>query len=88
MGGSLRNRVGLHKGTCLKMLGDIFGDAVNTASRVESSGRGGMLCLSEDVYNLLSGEERQTFRCEFYMSAELKGKEKPLNIYQSQWEEV
>jgi class 3 adenylate cyclase len=38
---------------------DIWGDSVNTASRMESSGEAGKINISESTYNLV----KEHFRC-------------------------
>ncbi len=35
---------------------DIWGDTVNTASRMESHGEPGKICVSESVYNVLKNK--------------------------------
>jgi class 3 adenylate cyclase len=51
---------------------DIWGDTVNTASRMESSGEVGKVNISESTYQLVKSE----FHCEFRGEVEAKGKGK------------
>jgi adenylate cyclase len=46
----LRVRVGVHLGDVQRREGDIFGDAVNIAARVESLAEPGGVCVSESVF--------------------------------------
>jgi guanylate cyclase len=49
---------------------DIWGDAVNTASRMESTGEAGRVQVSEATYELI----RDDIECEFRGEVEIKGK--------------
>jgi class 3 adenylate cyclase len=49
---------------------DIWGDTVNTASRMESSGEVGRVNISEATYQLV----KDHFQCEYRGEIEAKGK--------------
>ena len=72
-------RLGIHTGPLVtgvvgkkKFAYDIWGDTVNTASRMESSGEPGMLNISESTYKVIE----PYFDCEFRGKIEAKNKGK------------
>jgi adenylate cyclase len=77
LAGGLNLRIGLHLGSVVagvigirKFIYDVWGDTVNTASRLESHGAPGRIHVSETVYSRLQGE----FSFESRGSIELKGR--------------
>ena len=49
-------RVGVHVGDVIHSGGDIFGDAVNIAARLQGCARPGGICVSKEVYEQVSGK--------------------------------
>lgn len=74
-------RIGIHVGPAVagvvgsnKFTYDIWGDTVNTASRIESNSEAGRINLSEPVYNKIKNQSKCTYRGE--LEAKGKGKVK------------
>ncbi len=70
-------RIGIHTGPAVagvvgvkKFAYDIWGDTVNTASRIESNGHVGHVSISETTYNLV----KYNFRCNYRGKVEAKNK--------------
>ncbi|MFI5011880.1 MAG: adenylate/guanylate cyclase domain-containing protein [Hyphomicrobiales bacterium] len=76
-GETLKVRIGIHSGDVIagiigqhRFIYDVWGDTVNTASRLESSGLPDRIQISEATYQRV----KSTFRCELRGPVELKGK--------------
>src|SRR5690554_845800 len=73
-------RVGIHTGPIVagivgvnKFQYDIWGDAVNTASRMESAGEVGKVNISQQTYELIKNDPDFVFECRGKISAKGKG---------------
>lgn len=76
-GRQLKFRIGINSGSVVagvigkkKFAYDLWGDTVNTASRMESHGSGGLIQITEDTYNLIEND----FKCESRGKVNVKGK--------------
>jgi class 3 adenylate cyclase len=76
-------RIGIHAGPVIagvigskKFSYDIWGDAVNTASRMESSGVPGKIQISQKFYEYI----KDFYECEYRGQTEIKGKGN-MNLY-------
>ena len=72
-------RIGVHVGDIIIEEGDIFGDGVNIAARLESIAQPGGICISEDAYR----QVRDKLDADFLDSGErqLKNIARPVRIY-------
>ncbi len=77
----LRVRIGIHLGDVEERDGDIFGDAVNIASRVESAGEPGYVYISGPVYEQV--RNKVPFGFEHLPPAQLKHIEQPIELYRT-----
>ena len=76
-GHQLQFRIGINSGSVVagvigrkKFAYDLWGDTVNTASRMESHGSGGFIQITEATYNLIKND----FNCEARGKVNVKGK--------------
>ena len=76
-GHSVSFRIGINSGSMIagvigrrKFVYDVWGDAVNVASRMESHGLGGAVQITQTTYELIKNE----FMCEPRGSVNVKGK--------------
>ncbi len=72
-------RVGVHLGEVLEKNGDIFGDAVNIASRIEPLAPPGGVCVSRQVHENVSNKSNFVFKS--LGRRELKNIPEPLEVY-------
>ena len=73
-------RVGIHLGDVVEEAdGDLMGDGVNIAARLEGIATPGAICLSEDAYRQVSG--RLDMEVTDLGQIELKNIERPIRVY-------
>jgi TolB-like protein/class 3 adenylate cyclase/Flp pilus assembly protein TadD len=75
-------RIGIHVGDIIIEEGDIFGDGVNIAARLESIARPSGICISDDAYRQVRDRLDATFQDAG--EQELKNIARPVRVYQLQ----
>ena len=75
----IKIRIGIHVGDVIHKAGDLFGDGVNIASRIESICEPGNIFISEDVYNQVKGKIKASF--ENLGNRPLKNIDSPPKVY-------
>jgi adenylate cyclase len=53
---ALQHRIGIHLGDVFREGGDVAGDGVNIAARLQTKARPGTICLSQSVYDAVKGK--------------------------------
>ncbi len=79
----IRVRIGIHYGPVLERDGDLFGDTVNAAARIEALAAGGQVLIAGSVEAELGPdfpEPRSLFD-----ALQVRGKRTPLEIHQVRW---
>jgi len=75
-------RIGIHTGKAVVERGDVFGDMVNVASRIENKARGNEILLSAKTAQKLSRKQYHLIRKDRFKP---KGKQTEITLYQCQW---
>jgi adenylate cyclase len=75
-------RIGIHVGDVIAQQGDIFGDGVNIAARLEGIAQPGGICISDDAYRQVRGKLDANFHDTG--EQELKNIAQPVRVYQLQ----
>src|SRR5260370_24621008 len=72
-------RIGVHLSDVIRRGNDIFGDAVNVASRIQPLAEPGGICISEEVYSVI--RNKIPYPIEMVPAVSLKNVELPMNVY-------
>lgn len=73
-------RIGIHMGDVLVHAGNIFGDVVNIASRIQSLAPAGGIYISEVVYRNIANKKE--LESSFVREEKLKNVKEPMRVYQ------
>jgi serine/threonine protein kinase len=77
-------RIALHHGNAVIDKGDVYGDVVNAASRLESRAQPKEILISYDVYEKVKSDSELSFV--FVGKESLKGKEVQVGLYRLLWD--
>ena len=77
---NLKLRIGIHLGEVVFENNDVFGDGVNIASRLYALAAIGGICVSEDVYKIVSNKKE--IITQFISEEYLKNVHEPVKIYE------
>ncbi len=72
-------RIGVNLGDVIEDRGDIYGDGVNVAARLESLGEAGGICISESVHTAIGNKLPLGY--EYMGEQQVKNIEKPVRAY-------
>jgi class 3 adenylate cyclase/tetratricopeptide (TPR) repeat protein len=78
-------KIGINMGEALMDETDVFGDAVNVASRIQSQAGKDQILISRNVYEQVGGSE--DILCRLHGTAQVKGKAEPLELYWVVWQD-
>ena len=84
-GHEIHVKIGINTGNVLMDGGDVFGDAVNTAARIESKARADQILVSVSVYDEACGSDEVL--CRFHKEVQVKGKPRPIQLYRVVWKD-
>ncbi len=77
--------IGIHSGQAIVEKGDVFGDMINVASRIEKRAQGNEILISTKTVRKMSQKEYCLERKERFTP---KGKKKALTVYKCNWRKV
>jgi class 3 adenylate cyclase/CHAT domain-containing protein/Flp pilus assembly protein TadD len=76
-------KIGINFGQALVDRGDLFGDAVNVAARIQSQAGKDEILISENIYREV--RESEDVLCRHHGNVSVKGKAQPLSLYKVIW---
>ena len=79
----IKIRIGIHTGEAIVEQGDVFGDVVNVASRVESVSKGNQILISQTTVARIDDEYAFIFKKRGRFTP--KGKDRGLVVYTCDW---
>ena len=82
----VRFRIGIHIGEVIHDRGDIYGDGVNIAARIQEIALPGSLCISGAVFEQLAGGNNYNFDDLGYH--DFKNIERPVQVYQLRYSDL
>jgi class 3 adenylate cyclase len=83
----LRVRMGLHSGEVISEDGDYFGKNVILAARIAAQAIGGEILVSEELREVVAGENGDGMAFDAGRELELKGLAGSHRVYRAQWAE-
>ncbi|MGA1876096.1 MAG: CHAT domain-containing protein [bacterium] len=76
-------KIGINAGQALVDDGDIYGDVVNVASRIQVQAGPDQILISTNIYEKIRGAD--DILCRFHGTVWVKGKPEPLELYRVVW---
>ena len=85
VGNRIRVKIGINTGDVLIDGGDVFGDAVNVAARIQSKAKEDQILVSEKVYEEVCSSD--DVLCRLHEKVQVKGKSESLQLYRVVWKD-
>jgi class 3 adenylate cyclase/CHAT domain-containing protein/tetratricopeptide (TPR) repeat protein len=84
-GDKIHVKIGINTGAALMDGGDVFGDAVNVAARIQSKAGEDQILVSKRVYDEVCGSD--DVLCRIHEKVQVKGKTEPIQLYRVVWKD-